>query len=56
MQLPLAKAEGSLFFTLPAFTRLSTLLVIISKEGKAQMVDKMIYISTSTSSLYRVTR
>jgi hypothetical protein len=30
-------------------------MVIISKEGKAQMVDKMIYISTSTLSLYRLT-
>tara|TARA_R110000751_G_scaffold144246_1_gene247820 strand:+ start:1353 stop:1496 length:144 start_codon:yes stop_codon:yes gene_type:complete len=30
-------------------------MVIISKEGKAQMVDKMINISTSTLKPYRVT-
>jgi hypothetical protein len=30
-------------------------MVIIIKDGKAQMVDKMIYLSTSTSSLYRLT-
>jgi len=30
-------------------------MVIIIKDGKAQMVDKMIYISTSTSKPYRLT-
>jgi len=46
---------GGFFYALSTFARLSTFLVIINKEGKAQRVDKMIYLSTSTSRLYRVT-
>tara|TARA_R100001244_G_scaffold44566_1_gene40512 strand:+ start:421 stop:573 length:153 start_codon:yes stop_codon:yes gene_type:complete len=46
---------GGFFYALPTFARLSTFLVIVSKEGKAQMVDKMIYISTSTLKAYGVT-
>jgi hypothetical protein len=46
---------GGFFFTLPTCATLSTLLVIINKQLKAHMVDKMIYISTSTRSLYALT-
>ena len=52
---PLGESWGESFSALPTFTRLSSSIVIISNEGKAQMVDKMINISTSTLSLYRVT-
>jgi len=46
---------GGFFYARPTLATLSTFLVIISKEGKAQMVDKMIYLSTSSLKGYRVT-
>jgi len=52
---PLGESWGESFSALSTFARLSTSLVVISKEGKAQRVDKMIYISTSTLKPYRLT-
>ena len=52
---PLGESWGESFYTLPTLATLSTPLVVVSKEGKAQMVDKMIYISTSTLKAYGVT-